>query len=126
MFLVIAGKLVTCVKRSIQRILTPCIVSQGKAEVFVQDVKAAPQPMCVLSFNRQLDDMERFLTNNHQFGILTVDTTYNLGDFYVTALTYPHLMLQDVATKKSPLLLVLSLYTKVSAFQHLTILQALL
>ena len=86
-------------------IMLECKLAQGKAEVFVQDVKAAPQPMCVLSFNRQLDDMERFLTNNHQFGILTVDTTYNLGDFYVTALTYPHLMLQDVGTKKSPLLL---------------------
>lgn len=86
-------------------IMLECKVAQGKAEIFVQDVKAAPQPMCVLSFNRQLDDMERFLTNNNQFGILTVDTTYNLGDFYVTALTYPHLMLQDVTTKRSPLLL---------------------
>ena len=86
-------------------VMLECKLAQGKTEMFVQDVKAAPQPMCVLSFNRQLDDMERFLTNNHQFGILTVDTTYNLGDFYVTALTYPHLMIEDVTTKKSPLLL---------------------
>ena len=86
-------------------IMLECKLVQGKAEVFVQDVKAAPQPMCVLSFNWQLNDMERFLTNNQQFGLLTVDTTYNLGDFYVTAVTYPHLMLQDVITKKSPLLL---------------------
>ena len=57
-------------------VMLECKLAQGKDEVFVQDVKAAPQPMCVLSFNWQFDDMERFLTNNHQFGILTVDTTY--------------------------------------------------
>lgn len=107
-------------------IMLECKLAQGTAEVFVQDVKTAPQPMCVLSFNWQLDDIECFLTNNHQFGILTVDTTYNPGDFYVTALTYPHLILQDVATKNHHCYLVLSLYTKVSAFQHLTILQVLL
>ena len=49
--------------------------------------------------------MERFLTNNNEFGILTVDTTYNLGEFYVTPLTYPHLMLQDIKSNKPPLML---------------------
>ena len=33
--------------------------------------------------------MEHDLTNNQQFGVLTVDTTYNLGNFYVTAVSYP-------------------------------------
>ena len=41
-------------------VMLECKLAQGKAEVFVQDVKAAPQPMCVLSFNWQFDDMERF------------------------------------------------------------------
>ena len=45
------------------------------------------------------------LSDNHRFGILTADTTYNLGDFYVTPLTYPHLMLQDIKTGMSPLML---------------------
>ena len=80
-------------------------LAQGKSQAFVQDVKAVPQPMCILSFEWQLNDMERFLTNNHNYGILTADTTYNLGDFYVTPLTYPHLMLNDVKTGKSPLIL---------------------
>ena len=61
--------------------------------------------MCILPSEWQLDDMVRFLTNNHRFGVLTADTTYNLGDFYVTPLTYPHLMLQDVKTGMSPLML---------------------
>ncbi|MCG8621955.1 MAG: hypothetical protein MJE68_08185 [Proteobacteria bacterium] len=46
--------------------------------------------------------MERFLTDNRQFGVLTVDTTFNLGEFYVTIVTYPQLMLQDVGTGKHP------------------------
>ena len=47
--------------------------------------------------------MERFLTDNCQFGLLTVDTTFNhLGEFYVTIVTYPQLMLQDVCTGKHP------------------------
>ena len=86
-------------------IMVECKLAQEKADIYVQDVKAAPQPMCILSFEWQLNDMERFLTNNNEFGILTVDTTYNLGDFYVTPLTYPHLMLQDVKSRKSPLML---------------------
>ena len=86
-------------------VMLECKISQGRSDLFVQDVKAAPQPMCVLSTEWQLDDMVRFLTSNHDFGILTVDTTYNLGDFYVTPITYPHLMLQDVKTGKAPLLL---------------------
>ncbi len=49
--------------------------------------------------------MERFLTQCDEFGILTVDTTYSLGQFYVTPTTYPHLMLEDISTKKHPAML---------------------
>ena len=86
-------------------IMLECKLAQGTSQIFVQDVKAAPQPMCILSSEWQLDDMVRFLTKNHHFGVLTADTTYNLGDFYVTPLTYPHLMLQDVKTGMAPLML---------------------
>ena len=49
-------------------VMLECKLSQGEADIYVQDVKAAPQPMCVLSFEWQLNDMERFLTNNNEFG----------------------------------------------------------
>ena len=86
-------------------IMLECKLAQGKSEIFVQDVKAAPQPACVLSTEWQLDDMVRFLTKNHKFGVLTIDTTYNLGEFYVTPVVYPHLMLGDINTHKPPLIL---------------------
>lgn len=49
--------------------------------------------------------MKCFLTQSDDFGILTVDTTYNLGQFYVTPTTYPHLMLEDISTRKHPAIL---------------------
>ena len=86
-------------------VMLECKVAQGLKEAFVQDVKAAPDPQCILFFDWQMQDMERFLTQPEEFGILTVDTTYNLGHFYVTPTTYPHLMLEDVSTKKHPTML---------------------
>lgn len=61
--------------------------------------------MCVMAYEWQLNDMSRFLTFNESFSILTVDTTYNLGEFYVTPMTYRHLMLQDIKTQKHPIML---------------------
>ena len=48
-----------------------CKLAQGTQEAFVRDVKAAPDPQCVLFFDWQIADMERFLTNSsEQRGIL--------------------------------------------------------
>ena len=83
-------------------VMLQCKSSQGSADAFVQDVKAAPDPQCVLFFNWQLQDLVRFLTNEKVFGIFTADMTYNLGEFYVTPTTYKHLMLEDIITHKHP------------------------
>ena len=65
-----------------------------------------PEPQCILCFDSQIADMERFLSSSSDVhGILTVDPTYNLGEFYVTPTTYPHLMLEDGITGKPPSLL---------------------
>ena len=50
-------------------------------------------------FNWELQDLVRFLTNDKVCGIFTTDTTYNLGEIYVTSTTYKHL---DVTTQKHP------------------------
>ena len=69
-----------------------CKLAQGKQDVFVQDVKAAPEPQSVLFYDWQAQDLVKFCTRNHSFSILT-NTTYNLaiGEFYVTLFTYHHL-----------------------------------
>ena len=49
--------------------------------------------------------MVQFLMCNYHFGVLTIDTTYKLGEFYVTPMTYPHLMIKDIKSKKHPIIL---------------------
>ena len=86
-------------------VMLECKLAQGCQELFVRDVKAAADPQCVLSFDWHLQDMEQFLTQPEEFRTLTVDTTYNLGQFYVIPTTYPHLMLEDISTRKHPAML---------------------
>jgi hypothetical protein len=86
-------------------VMLSCKLAQGTQDAFVRDVKAAPDPQSILFYDWQICDMERFLTHKSHFGILTSDPTYNLGQFYVTPITYPHLMLQDINSKKHPSIL---------------------
>ena len=70
-----------------------CKLAEGSNEAFVRDVKAAPEPHCVLFYDWQLNDVSRFTTKPGSFTVLTADTTYNLGDLYVTPTTYQQSML---------------------------------
>ena len=68
---------------------------QGKNVTFIRDVKLAPEPSCVLATDRQLHDLARFCCNPFQYSPLTVDPTFNLGQYNVTIVTYKHLMLKN-------------------------------
>ena len=57
-------------------------------------VSGAPEPMTVLVYNWSLDDIERFCTKS-PCTVLSVDPTFNLGDFDVTVTTYCHLLLTN-------------------------------
>ena len=83
-------------------VMLQCKLSEGKTDAFVRDVKAAPEPQCILFTDWQLSDLFRFTTKPMEFCILTADTTYNLGDFYVTPTTYQHLLLENTVTGKHP------------------------
>lgn len=71
----------------------------------VRDVKAAPEPMAVCYADWQLNDLERFCTNSAEFTILSVDTTFNLGDFFVTPISYKHLLLEDIRSGEPPVII---------------------
>ena len=55
--------------------------------------------------NNQLNDIEHFCCNSHQFSILGVDPTFNLGNFSVTVSIFRHLHLLDRSTQKHPVIL---------------------
>ena len=77
-------------------LMSMCKESKGKSteDHFVRIVTGAPEPMTVLSFDWSLNDLERLCTGD-QHTILSVDPTFNLGDFDVTVTTYRHLMLTN-------------------------------
>ena len=66
---------------------------------------AAPDPAVVLADDSQLVDMERFCTSSLEFGIVTVDPTFTLGEFDVTPITYRHLLLKTKRTERPPVFL---------------------
>ncbi len=63
--------------------------------------EAAPDPD-VLGTDRHLDDVVHFGTSHEEFCIVTVYSTFNLGDFDVTPMTYRHLVLESKQTNKPP------------------------
>ena len=75
-------------------VMLQCKLTEDTSDAFVRDVKAAPDPQCVMMFDFQLQDLVRFLTDSRKFSIFTADTTYNVGNFYVTSTTYKEAELQ--------------------------------
>ena len=68
---------------------------------FVCDCCPSPEPAFV-SHDWQLDDLVRFCNMSGNFSILTVEPTFNLGDFDVTHTAYHHLLLKTVRYGSSP------------------------
>ena len=55
----------------------------------------APEPLCVMTTNRQVNDLKRFCCNPVEFRPFTVDPTFDIGNFNVTPITYEHLLLEN-------------------------------
>lgn len=79
--------------------------SRIKESAFVRDVRVGGEPFCVLASNRQLNDIKRFCCNTKEFKPLTVDPTFNLGQFNVTPISYQHLLLETRKEGKHPTLI---------------------
>ena len=54
---------------------------------FIREVHTLREPAIVVATDRQLNDLERFCCNESNFGVLTVDPTFSLGDFDITVTT---------------------------------------
>ena len=52
--------------------------------------------MTVLCFDWSLNDLEQFCTGE-QHTVLSMDPTFNLGDFDLTVTTYRHLMFTNMS-----------------------------
>ena len=74
-------------------IMQKCKDTYSSTDAFIRSVEAAPEPMCVLSTDQQVRDIERFCTQTPS-SVLSVDPTFNLGSFYVTPSTFHNLLKQ--------------------------------
>jgi hypothetical protein len=72
---------------------------------FIRDINTAPEPAIVLADDQQIVDLLRFCTSSFEFGILTVDPTFSLGEFDVTPITYRHLLLETRRNNQPPVFL---------------------
>lgn len=68
---------------------------------FITEMKTLREPAIIVALERQLDDLVRFCTFD-EFGILTVDPTFSLGDFDVTITTYTQLILRCRRSSEHP------------------------
>ena len=82
----------TTKKDELFAIMLKCVEDKTgtKGRWFLQFVQDASQPLAFLADERQLKEVERFCTNPSDPAILSVDTTYNCGAFYVTPTMYRH------------------------------------
>ena len=71
-------------------------------ENFIHGITAWPEAMCLLGYTVQFKYISRFCCST-EFYPLTIDMTFNLGEFYVTPTTYKNLLLQNVRDGKHPI-----------------------
>ena len=90
---------------SLYAIIEQCKQEETGCDPFVRCVQGAPDAMCVLATNLQLQDLVRFCCNPNEYCILGIDPTFSLGEFSVTLTTYRHLQLIGRDTKKPPVMI---------------------
>ena len=76
------------------KIPLPRLCTSSNTDAFVWSVEAAPEPMCVVATDQQLCDFEHFCSGTPS-SVLSVDSTFNLGPFYVTLITYHNLLVEN-------------------------------
>ena len=69
---------------------------------FIREMKILREPAIVVATERQINDLVRFCTNSSNFGIMTIDPTFCLGEFEVMVTTYRQLTLQSRRTADHP------------------------
>ena len=62
---------------------------------FIHSITAWPEPMCILGYQYQFHDISRFFSSQVGYHPLGIDTTFNLGEFYVTPTAYKSLILEN-------------------------------
>ena len=80
--------------------------SKLESQPYIRILRVTPKPACILTAEQQIKDLKRFCTSNTLTpSVFCVDPTLNIGDYYVTATTYKHVVLTDVKYGGHPTIL---------------------
>ncbi len=90
---------------SFQDLLEEAFKTQVTNAHFLRSIILFPEPLVICYGDRQINDMKRFLLNTETPGILTIDTTFNVGSFFATFTTYRHQMLRTKRTGIEPVMI---------------------
>lgn len=74
--------------------------TEGKG--FVRMHELSGEPLILLATDKQLADLSRLCTSPVDYSYLSVDPTFNFGDFSVTPTSYRNILLKNRKTNKSP------------------------
>ena len=78
------------------------LLQMSKDGKFIYNLQRTPTPRMVVLTENVVDDVVQFCTDPESFTPFTIDTTFNVGPFYVTTTTYKHLKLVDQRSEKNP------------------------
>ena len=78
------------------------LLQMAKEKQYIRNLQWTPEPRMVFLTENVLQDVVDSCTNPEMFTPFTIDTTLNVGSFYVTTRTYKHLKLIDHRTGKHP------------------------
>ena len=79
-------------------------LKKSRNSMWINNFQWTPFPRVVIASKGLLEDIVNNCCNPEKFGVFSIDTTYNVGDFYVTSTAYPHMKLQSLATGAAPYL----------------------
>ena len=76
------------------------LLSMAKTDQTVHNLQWTPAPRVIFSTDDQVKDIIEECCNLNTTSILSIDTTFNVGDFYVTSTTYQSSKFSNVDTGK--------------------------
>lgn len=79
-------------------------LDKSRNSTWIQNTQWIPCQRAVVASKGLLEDVVNNYCNQEKFGVFSNDTTYNVGDFYVTSTVYPHIKLESWSTGTGPYL----------------------
>ena len=81
-----------------------CMLHLSKENSYLSNLQWTLFARVVVATNNAVQDVINNCTNPEKFAPFTMDTTFNVGDFFVTTTSYKHVKLIDARTGKHPCL----------------------